>query len=377
MNEKYNILIHNYKWVNPFLRDVIKMAEELNCDNTAHFYRELLMNFNKDKNVFAYVNRVAESICNVSDYYTTIFVQKWYNGLSNDEIGAKFEIQDYVDRDVNRVIEKFCRKATVKYVKYGDDFIKDRNDAFERLRRYDLSAKIDISYLNTSVAFMREIQKYKDGDFSSILECFGNCDLNPLRNAGISLRNIYKLELILEEYKLVPCWCGELSKEKLTISLSAPYNILFSIGSINDLTVVAPSYKFFSLMSGMGVTRMSILYALANNLTNRECLIVRERFIYRKTQKQIAEVLGVSPSTVCKYESELLQKMRGDKAQADLMGKEARILGLNNFLELLRQKQTAVTAGEKTRYLEVEKNFLILMEALNETIPKFRRAYDL
>ena len=88
MNEKYNILIHNYKWVNPFLRDVIKMAEELNCDNTAHFYRELLMNFNKDKNVFAYVNRVAESICNVSDYYTTIFVQKWYNGLSNDEIGG-------------------------------------------------------------------------------------------------------------------------------------------------------------------------------------------------------------------------------------------------------------------------------------------------
>ena len=377
MNEKYNILIHNYKWVNPFLRDVIKMAEELNCDNTAQFYRDLLMEFNKDKNVFAYINRVAESVCNISDYYTTIFMQKWYNGLSNDEIGAKFEIQDYVDRDVNRVVEKLCRESTVKYIKYGDDFVKRRNDALEQLRKYNLETNIDISYIGTSVNFMRDIQKYKNGNFSEILKCFGNCDLTPIKNAGVSLRNIYKLYLILEEYKLVPCWCGEISREKLTMSLSAPYNILFSIGSVDNLPLITPSYDTFNLISVMGVTRMSILYAIANNLTHRECLIVRERFIYRKTQKQIAEILGVSPSTVCKDESVLLQKLRGTKAQADLMGKESRILGLNNFLELLRQKQTAVTAGEKTRYLEVEKNFLILMEALNETIPKFRRAYDL
>ena len=64
-------------------------------------------------------------------------------------------------------------------------------------------------------------------------------------------------------------------------------------------------------------TDRAILERAIERLTDREKRIIEERFVKEKTQKEVADLLGISQSYISRLEKKILKKLRKEIKQLE------------------------------------------------------------
>ena len=366
MSYTTNYLTKYKTWVKPMLTDVIKYAEGLGKTYNASVYKEIIEGVEKGLKS-AELYRMAEMVEKMGEYYFKMIKYKYIEDMTHagvsKEMGVPFE---YIERDIPKIYECFTRDATLNYVTHGQEFLDSFKQACESIRRYNYHVDLNIHDFNVSVRFADEVSQFNQGIIYYILNCIAACDLTPLKTAGISDKTIHKLFAILEEYKLVPYWVGNMPADKLTIPVRPPYNIIFAIGEFNGSKVMTPDMETVSLMVMQGMTRNRILHALVNTLTYKENMVVREKYFNRKSHKEIAAAMGLSTADIDKMSADILKKLRTRDAQRLMIETMDNLQNESSLTSILSEKKSLVEKGYGVKYSDKEKSYLNYLAWLQE-----------